>query len=1171
MDAAISVTAQQALEVNNLINVTENNQVGRTFRSSHLPSIEGGYRRLTLREKLAKQRSGRDAGADSETPPSSEDDVAPMETQPAKRSTLHKSTSVDVRAAPGIGQHQPAVRSSSANAITEERTIFGFKIMKGALPSRSVTTTSKQNEQRSSVAVRSGNLRKQRRDESDRPRMGISKSAALFYSPTPADSVEVSSLCKLQEHAEDDRSTCKRKEESPNTLDSATDVSNTKDKIDEVVEVEKKQTASVDGSSLGASKQDTTGSGSDSMKTHVTQVVDIHRAEDNVGEIVEVKEKQKGRSRSIIIRTASLEEGKCRLQEFREKQRRGKLTRSLTNPDPHDGDEMMSPKSKNIAESLDEIRERIRKRRRKKDELKRSQSVSSGSDKTTHKESEKKENNAVLQAIGSEPMSTETAKRGEPVKRKETAKQEEIVKSEEIANKEGTAEKEETVKIEETAKKEETEKKERTEEDKGVTLDEKERPTVTETVTQTDRNGPTKLDSSDKSESNIASISPSTEENKDGSVKEKPAESKKTTKRERRKLERYQRSKTMSAIMYSDIHSSATREMAHKDDYALHPERSGEHLALPPSVSEIKKRFLESDGASSKMSQPGLFYSQKVLPPRKVSSKKETAKDSENVSRKPETVSSPKKSESSSQKEEKLSESNSRNKATLSRRHTVDISIYIQNDVPRNEKSVLDSRHNGIAAPHSPDIEDEERPQRSSLLRRRHTVGTLSNYIANESRHQSPSLKASESVEDRRARFARGNSSKLVSDSSQESKPDEGSPPTEQRRRRIKSDGEVVAKMRTEIYVQVGHGTSSRPPLGRRHTIDIQPAAGGKQESENAKQEKRKFFERFLAKDDEVAKKEAMRVEHKETSGKEGSASRVPGKEELSKSEASKKDEERCAGKKKKQEQAKTTVSRLRKLFLMGRPASTEKKTKVKERRAKTIAEGISPEIMKEIEINTSNDKDQVVPNGSVVKPDLYYVAESIQGDDTEEFGFENSQRLDKGGEAGISIQLTSPSATDSKLERYLSDEPRETEESDSSRDPESIASTSEPALDKDSGASIKDQCLDDYLTTIKTLTSSPKVPKSFSKGSPRLKPKFKGKHMLSREVSSFDDDLSSGSNQNMKGGLTVETNLTHSWSTSDLDKLFYGAGETPKIPHVVSEMELSAMDFDEISDSTTR
>ena len=76
---------------------------------------------------------------------------------------------------------------------------------------------------------------------------------------------------------------------------------------------------------------------------------------------------------------------------------------------------------------------------------------------------------------------------------------------------------------------------------------------------------------------------------------------------------------------------------------------------------------------------------------------------------------------------------------------------------------------------------------------------------------------------------------------------------------------------------------------------------------------------------------------------------------------------------------------------------------------------------------------------------------------------------------------------------------------------------------------------------------------------------------MLSREVSSFDDDLSSGSNQNMKGGLTVETNLTHSWSTSDLDKLFYGAGETPKIPHVVSEMELSAMDFDEISDSTTR
>jgi hypothetical protein len=120
--------------------------------------------------------------------------------------------------------------------------------------------------------------------------------------------------------------------------------------------------------------------------------------------------------------------------------------------------------------------------------------------------------------------------------------------------------------------------------------------------------------------------------------------------------------------------------------------------------------------------------------------------------------------------------------------------------------------------------------------------------------------------------------------------------------------------------------------------------------------------------------------------------------------------------------------------------------------------------------------------------------------------------------------------------------------------------SGSESDMNNVCNVSRKDQCLDEYLSTaIKTLTDSPKPQRSSPRNSAQ-----KGKFTASQ---SFDQ---SDEGQETKTHLdVVKTSLSmHSWSTSDLDKIIHGGnGMSPS----TSQVDVSSMDFDEISSSTTR
>jgi hypothetical protein len=111
--------------------------------------------------------------------------------------------------------------------------------------------------------------------------------------------------------------------------------------------------------------------------------------------------------------------------------------------------------------------------------------------------------------------------------------------------------------------------------------------------------------------------------------------------------------------------------------------------------------------------------------------------------------------------------------------------------------------------------------------------------------------------------------------------------------------------------------------------------------------------------------------------------------------------------------------------------------------------------------------------------------------------------------------------------------------------------------MKKASDESGKDQCLDDYLSTaIKTLNGSPR---SSPRGSPQ-----KGKLSASQSLDQNEEAVDT--KQHL--GVVKSKLSMHSWSTSDLDKIIHGGDD---VQASASQVDISTMDFDEISSSTTR
>ena len=1129
MNSARPMTPQ-TLEINGLYNSQQNSKIASSSLSDYKVQVEettgnglnrtdSGYKRSAFNEKLTKLKLHRIGVNKTDTPLSPTNDVSPVEAQTKKWPTLSKSASF--RAYSGTRQHRPSTRSSSADPATEEKTIFGFRVLKGTLPSTSVMT-GKQNDQRSSSFVRGGSLRLPRRGYYDGGSNSSGRSGRpLFYAPKESSlskSKEVSEVCSMAEDAR-----------TVNSRDSA----------------DKKEKSN---------------------------------------EKMESKEEGEQKAGKLVIRAESLQEGKSRLQEFREKQRIGKLTRSFTSPE-HEASDTLS-KSKNIRESLADIRERIRERRRKKEEGKRLQTTP-GNESTSSKESVEKENIVDSSAEQqSELLSSDGATYEEKKEDKDLVLKK---KEEEIEELPTSSVRQEDLNANEIELQEDINANK-----------------LQPSVNSDDKSGCTlrKLENNEKTSS---------------CDQTKPSESKKPTKRERRKLERYQRSKTMSAIMYNDISLSAAREIAHEENDPH--SNKGKQLITMPSVSEVKKRFLESEGTNvnSKTNELGLFYSLKVPTSSKVGSKKEKNKNADGNA-------DTERDKPPIQDKSNFPEANFDNKPKLSRRYTLGMSTDLSKDaILKNRRTVLNnnSQNNGSVVRNPDDGKEETFLSGGFLTKRRHTFSEDSSW----SKLNRNNLKASESVEKLREKFSQGealfpkrwhSASKHVSRqtfSSEDMKPDNETSQSKQPRRRVTSEG-GAAKIKTEV--ETSKNCSNGSSLCRRHTIGNRPTKIEKLNSEklNEQKESRKIHDNSLLKDDVAYGKKPASVEKKNFSANEGSCSSATKKEDPVKSIVLKEKEERQVVKKKKEE-GKTSVSKLRNLFL-GKPSSREKKPKLRDRRAKTIAEGISPEITKELVINSHNNTPWSDLNGSVVKPD-HYVTESATEKPTEEWNSETIRCPGEGERAGDSREEGTCPKIDLRPGRYLSSgpegslsnfvpsSPEETEVDSVFHDEEKAEKKpnvpdindadvlnksleSDPSLNTSSSNDgtkckeniskaevshensvlLKDQYLDDYLTTIETLAGSPKNQRKFLNSTRGLtqKPKLNGTQTLSRDINVAEGD-SRNFAQNKHLNLP-HTNLMHSWSTSDLDKLFY-SGESNNFPHVASEREISTEDLDEISDRTTR
>lgn len=1316
MNTSTSVSPTSTLEINNLRSERVVDHPARADRSAgnDLSRTNSGNRRLTLREKLARQRSEREhepqSDSTSEEPrrltkttsvscasssttnnyePSvrTQSDGTRHDGRSEERPRLTKATSLVGESTQLTNNHRAAGRSQSVAAITEEKTVFGFKILKGVQGSSDTQNNNKTGFTRhrsSRQPSRTSNYTNRFRD----------KTGTLFY--TPKNNRVSAATSKFEEAAEPvKRDTFKGREECPVVSETKVDVvagenirDSNKESCATVKETDKDYSRVVSTTVLNVNAQETKKSIDSEQSVSTNQIPDKTQgntdikpdvANNNDDEVFRVSKEievktEEGKTKKLLIRAESLREGKSRLEEFREKQRRGKLTRSLTNPDFEQSENTTASKGKNISESLAEIRERIRARKRKKNLLKKSQSMPDSEEnakafsdeasvenmenngeskqgeviKRTEKNikelsDDAKDNieknkeheisingsqgiqdgkssnlNALeyLEIEGNCKMKNQ--KNGEPVSVMDTSCEVVIVKdnkNEKVEQIEDTEEKvqdargndvvaADTESIAEKQKDLSTMDKNDSQvkgSDKVITEAKRmELKEILSSENETQKQNESTADAKTEVETNASNCTASSGEQTQQEVK-------KPTKRERKKRDRYQRSKTMSAIMYNEISLDARREMQHKGDSVRSGDKNGESLVVR-SVSEIKKRFAEADGGSPKISEIGLSYSGKTAASKKYSrsttGEKSLAKDDSAAG--------------------KSNTSQTRSKRDTSRRHTLAIGTIFPNKVEQEK----DARTTNTETTRTDDTKNEptttemlqttETDEAKGRLGRRHTLPSFTTEITGNS-EDSPSLvdetnnkvtekerppptrqhtlssktnfvvsrhkpaKVTENFGSLREKFSSGEApvfNLATSGKVASTQPDSDVNSSERDRRKTMNDSSVRAIIE-EAKMMKDAKKESKSSLNRRHTI------AERRHSEKDEQEKQEFLDKFLAKDDEIEKSEKS--------------------EESTKDVESKAVENDLTSRRTKNDQKeKLPVSKLKKLFIASN--NTERKTKLRDRRAKTITGGISPDIMKELQISKDGG---VLPDKYVVKLDVYvtdttqekkkqdgrerrrrssdlnpdnYLSPEETGKNSV-FDYEPSSEsaaqpdadADSSAEPNRSVVTSarrrSVSDSDMKITGNVSE--REERSQGQAQDTSDVVdlktptefsparrrSGSESDMVKRSDVSDEQhQNLDNYLTTaINTLNESPKVQRASPRGSPQ-----KGKFISSQ---SFDQDEPQHKTKQHLGVAKSNLNM-HSWSTSDLDKIIHGGDE---VSPSASQVDISAMDFDEISSSTTR
>ena len=1220
-----------------------------------LASNNSTYRKLTLREKLAKQRSQRDnddntseetrcltrATSRSNSAANYHRSTAGSQSDDNRRDgscerprRLTKTTSLGGAPTPPTNYHRSARRSQSNSSITEEKTVFGFKVMKGLSNS-----SDSQNSNRAGLN-RHGNSRQPSRTTSNSTpnRFRDNTENTLFY--TPKNNRVSETISKSKELT---------KPEVEDSLKAKSDSFGSNGKIELTAgrsckDVDAKSSDTLekgdnDSSNVGnkttvnigtegrrkicgkeGAKVDDKSDESESIEMKADRKTSDENFDNEVFKVskeIEVKNKE-GKTEKLLIRGQSLREGKSRLEEFREKQKRGKLTRSLTSPDLKESENTAVNEGKNISESLAEIRERIRERRRKKEhQLKKSKSVPEiDTCPEQEVEEEAKEFSDDAEDNLEKSRKAEMNKKGSKHRGKEkqsSLNDSQYLQIEENSKKNGNEQNLTTVNrrydaedntsermISTKAKEEEVEdtrgkellvvdtKTQRDNEDfskNGMVIPQGKKMELKEILSnrkdETENQALESTDVDNKDEPNVNSTAAASSEQSKSDVK-------KPTKRERRKNERYQRSKTMSAIMYDEISLEARREIEHKGNNAKSGDKDSGSFAITP-VSEIKKKFAADNSVgNSKRSELGLFYSGKAPASKKYSrtvSLITRSKTAEKGSMEDESATEPAKTSGT------LSERNfSRTVAEDAKTTNTDsiITSTKNTDTKRMDttkakaKISKDRRHTlpnytteiSIQCKDVHSLADREKKEvaesGSRLPVRRHTFCSETSFMINR---YNP-VKLADSVGTLREKFSKGEAPVFNLATSSNAKSENDVDRNEQR------NDSSVRRIIEEAKNSKDARKDSRSSLTRRSTFANGDA---RQHSKKDEDEKQKFLDRFLAKDEEI-----------NTSSK----SKEKAITQDAKSNTEDDDQNAKHTKNEKEEKA----------------FHTDRKTKRREQRAKTIAGGTGEGLMKELAIN---DKSNVLLNQYVVKPNLYVTdttqeeakevlperrrrtsdlnpdnylsSEPLLPEKTETnsvFSDENvsqsgAQSEYTSGEIITDMKLSGPVITSARR-RSISDSEIKITSNASVRDENTSEygglvssdaidlrtptesnlsvsnsairrSGSESDIKKVSDVSGKDQCLDDYLSTaIKTLTDAPRGPTQ------------KGKFTASQ---SFDQSEERGETKQHLD--VVKTNLSmHSWSTSDLDKIFYGGNGTPS---TASQVDVSTMDFDEISSSTTR
>lgn len=640
------------------------------------------------------------------------------------------------------------------------------------------------------------------------------------------------------------------------------------------------------------------------------------------------------------------------------------------------------------------------------------------------------------------------------------------------------------------------------------------------------------------------------------------SEVKKSCKRETRKKQRYQRSKTINSLMFDEISLDARREMQHK---GMNVE-SNESLALP-SVSEIRKRFIETENSSAKLSELGLFFSSKAN--ESTSSKKKTRSNTKAYTSRRHTLATTfatqdpnddfivgfdlKTNEDKRQDNVLKNEETKNSNTLLTRQNALSHNLPLKSD--EENSSTLDS------VTHNTNSKGSFDKNGKSSYRQR----ISSDEITSSSIH---AVKKSESVVNLRERFSKGGAPEFKLATS-------------------KSMSHLDSE--TNSY---GRDNNVRKIIEEAKNLKKSSSTGGDdwKNSNEVFEDRQTYLNRYLSQEDHPVSRRGSSPEEEGESGEKST---------------------------KKVDKKKTK-------------SQNKRKAKVRDRRAQTVAGSSSKDIIKEIaDVNIDSDEgNSIVSSNFYVAPSTYEDKEKekpqlarqtsdlipdnylspfeekkseLQGDkvlqenaktlvkshivnevdehDVELPNFKEAskdinglKRTSNGDDVEVSVsrpvfssRTRRRSKSESGIDTLADQETEELEIIDAMELKTSSTSTilqtrNEKEPLKNGYTSKSSQHLDDYLSTaIETLT---KQPKGQQRSSPRT--------FSQQEKFTFSENFGNGANVNGESHMVVKSPLiSHSWSTSDLSKFFYRDGNESSSK--TRQVDLSAMDFDEISSSTTR